>query len=47
MVDENGILSRLSEDRMVVFRDRLMQLIDARLQQMKQALLAGEFSTSI
>ena len=41
MVDENGILSRLSEDRMVVLRDRLMPLIDARLQQMKQALPAS------
>ena len=41
MVDEDGILSRLSEDRMVVLRDRLMPLIEPRLQQMKQALPAS------
>ena len=43
MVRESGILSQLSEDRMMmVFRDRLIQLIDARVQQLKQGLLADE-----
>ena len=42
MLRESGILSQLSEDRMMVFRDRLIQLIDARVQQLKQGLLADE-----
>ena len=48
MVRESGILSKLSEDRMmavesgILTNDRLVQLIDARVQQLKQGLLADE-----